>query len=72
MESTYKSLLLTITNSDPLAISLRFCRVRKNKKLYKEKYIYPIWRPKECYWVTKSMAFVMLLKIKFYFSRWSD
>lgn len=56
----------------PLAISLRFCRVRKNKKLYKEKYIYPIWRPKECYWVTKSMAFVMLLKIKFYFSRWSD
>ena len=51
----------------PLALSLRFCRVRKGRKLYKERYIYPIWRPRECCHVIISMTRVMRLKIYFYF-----
>ena len=49
----------------PLAISLRFCRVRVHKKLHKEKYIYPLWRPLECLLVVKSQINVLKHRINY-------
>lgn len=49
----------------PFAISLRFCRVRYYKKLHKEKYIYPIWRPKEIFFVARSRLRLAKYYIKF-------
>ena len=49
----------------PLAISLRFCRVRVHKKLHREKYIYPLWRPLECFLVAKSQMYVLKYRINY-------
>ena len=53
----------------PLSISLRFCRVRVHKKLYREKYIYPLWRPLECFVVAKSQMYVLKYRMKYVFRK---